>query len=292
MNVDVARQAVIDMYKSMDLQAPQIIIGDSPKHTCELAALFWTKFNKENDDEIKFDSLQNDLLTTLPNCAEGELDEALKEGNNDWYLSFWWLSWCGWYDYSKYIGVQFDEAVYNLFMNFSSEVHFIIPYEGIAFISQKPTAIHWEENNLHKDGGKAVEYSDGYGMYCLNGVVVDEYLAVTPEEQLDVEHFHTYQNADARTEFVRKFGIDRMLDFGEKVDSYENHDNEWFNKSQYELYDMSKLFEGVEYAPHLKMTNQTTGVFHVEAVAPTCRTVADAVKDRFGDRDLQIIGIA
>jgi hypothetical protein len=55
---------------------------------------------------------------------------------------------------------------------------------------------------------------------------------------------------------------------------------------------MNHLFEGINYAPHLKMLNQTTGVWHVEAVSPSCMSVADAIKDRFGGRDLNIIGIA
>jgi hypothetical protein len=40
------------------------------------------------------------------------------------------------------------------------------------------------------------------------------------------------------------------------------------------------------------MTNQTTGVFHVEAVSPRCRTLADAIKERLGGRDLKITAIA
>jgi hypothetical protein len=54
---------------------------------------------------------------------------------------------------------------------------------------------------------------------------------------------------------------------------------------------MSKLFNGIEYAPHLKMTNQTTGTIHIEAVSPVCRNLKDAIIDRMGGRDLKIINI-
>jgi hypothetical protein len=207
-------------------------------------------------------------------------------------MNLWWLSWCGWYEYSKFIGVKFKDASYDLFMRFNSSVNFIIPYKGVAFISHKPNEIHWNGDKLHREGGMSVEYRDGYGLYSLNGVAVDEYLACTPEEDLDIGYFNKQKNADIRTEFVRKYGIDRMLDHGKKIDSHENHSEDWWTKSQYELWDMASLFQGVEYAPHLKMSNQTTGVFHVEAVGPNCRTISDAVKDRFGGEELEILNIA
>ena len=65
----------------------------------------------------------------------------------------------------------------------------------------------------------ALRYSDGYGLYCLNGIRVPEYLAMTPESSLDIDFFNKEKNADIKTEFVRKFGVDRMLSFGKKIDS-------------------------------------------------------------------------
>jgi hypothetical protein len=177
----------------------------------------------------------------------------------------------------------------------TSELGMIYPLENVCFVSQKPTVIKLnEEKQLHCDGGPAFEYA-GYGdfkIYSLNGVRVSEYLAVTPEEQLDIQKFHDITNADEKTEFVRKFGVDRMLGLGKKIDSFEKYDKEWWNKSEYELWDMKEIFAGVNYAPHLKMTNQSTGVYHVEAVSPRCRTLADAIKERLGGNDLEIVAIA
>jgi galactitol-specific phosphotransferase system IIC component len=55
---------------------------------------------------------------------------------------------------------------------------------------------------------------------------------------------------------------------------------------------MKKLFVGVKFAPHLKMLNQTTGVWHVEAVSPRCRSLQDAIKERFRGRELNILSIS
>jgi hypothetical protein len=40
------------------------------------------------------------------------------------------------------------------------------------------------------------------------------------------------------------------------------------------------------------MQNQTTEIWHVEAVSPACRTLKDAIKERFGGKDMKILNIA
>jgi hypothetical protein len=55
---------------------------------------------------------------------------------------------------------------------------------------------------------------------------------------------------------------------------------------------MSAIFDGLDYAPYLMMTNLTTGIYHFEGVSPACRTLKDAIKERLGGRDLIIKAIA
>jgi hypothetical protein len=171
----------------------------------------------------------------------------------------------------------------------------IYPIEHCCIVSQKPKVIKLNENNvLHCDGGPALEY-EGFGkfkIYSLNGVRVPEWLAVTPARELDIDQYLKEKNADVKAEFIRKFGVENMLHLGKKVDSYENYDEEWWTKSQYELWDMSALFTSKDYAPYLKMLNQTTKVWHLEGVSPKNRTIPDALKERFDGRDFIIKGIA
>jgi hypothetical protein len=55
-------------------------------------------------------------------------------------------------------------------MSFVENVGFIIPYKGVAFVSDKPTNIIWENARLSFDHDRAVQYADGWGLYCLDGV--------------------------------------------------------------------------------------------------------------------------
>jgi len=165
----------------------------------------------------------------------------------------------------------------------------IYPLYNVCIISQKPIEINMVDGLLHAEGKPSIKYVDGFSVWSLNGVKVPQYLAETPESELDIEFFKKEKNADVKAEFIRKYGIDRMSNMGKSIDSFKNYnDNTWWVKSEYELIDMSPIFESINYAPHLKMKNQTTGTYHMEGVIPECRDLPSAIKFRFGERELVI----
>jgi hypothetical protein len=173
----------------------------------------------------------------------------------------------------------------------TSELGMIYPIDQCVIVSQKPTVIHLNENRvLHKDGAPALEYAGrgNFKLYYLNGVKVPEYLVMTDSHKLTVDQFLAEKNADVRAEFIRKFGVENLLSLGKKIDAHENYDEPFWSSSEYELWDMETLFQSHDYAPFLKMKNPTTGVWHVEGVSPKCRTLRDAIKERFGGRDFTI----
>lgn len=201
------------------------------------------------------------------------------------------------YDFFKdEVGIDFGEALKN-YQTWRSthKLGLIFPLVDVCIVSEKPSLIKMnEQNRAHCDGGPAISYA-GRGdlnIYMLNGVRVPDWLVTEHSTKIPLSRYNEISNADVKMEFVRKVGIERMLETGNKLDSYQKYEQEWYTKSQYELWDMNHLFEGVNYAPHLKMLNQTTGVWHVEAVSPACRTVADAIKERHGGLDLDIVSIA
>jgi hypothetical protein len=177
----------------------------------------------------------------------------------------------------------------------TSHLGLIYPLDDICIVTQKASTIRVdEEGRLHCDGDYALKY-EGRGdfkIYALFGVNVSKELALTPAQDLDIDLFLKEENADIRAAFIQKVGVETLLERGEKIDTYENYDVEWWSKSEYELWDMNTLYTTVEYAPHLRMKNQTTGVWHVEAVSPDCRNIEDALKERFGEEQYQIMAIA
>lgn len=206
--------------------------------------------------------------------------------------------WAGWFSFYEYcrieLGIKFDNLEEYTAMLNCQPYGMVWPLDTVCVVCQPPTIIERNDRGLHCETGPAVSYNGKNEIFSLNGIVVPKELVLTPAEDLSMEFFKQEKNADVKAEFVRKYGVERMLDLGKKVDSYENYDaktHEWWHKSEYELWDMGTLFD-IEYQPYLKMLNQTTGIWHVEAVSPACRTLRDAIKERFGGREMKIVAIA
>jgi len=174
-----------------------------------------------------------------------------------------------------------------------ANVELIYPLDNICIMSNNFTKLHKNEKGLHNFNGAAVEYASGYKIYAMNGVIVPEWLAETPAYALSFEEYAKITNADIKAEFVKKAGIERLISCGKEIDTYKNYNNEWWNKSEYRLIDMSSVLQGFDYAPHLLMVNQTTKTFHLEGVTPNCKTLIDAFKMRERDNyaDYQILDI-
>ena len=210
-----------------------------------------------------------------------------------------WVYWKAFYTFCETIGVKYEKEnseLLALWMTEAENLHWWFPYENDCIIIERPIKLSVNEGGfLHCENDKAIEYSDGWGMYYLNGVKVNEYLVMTPSEYLDINVFLKETNADVKAEFVRKYGVERMAHLGKMVDSYDKYPKKthsWWHKSQYELWDLSVLFPGLDYQPYVKMLNQTTGIWHMEAVSPACQDLQTAIKERFGGREMKIINIA
>lgn len=218
-----------------------------------------------------------------------------------WQSGSFFASVFSFYDYMiEEVGVEIDKDLYAKYKTWeaTSKLGYIYPLADITIVSEKPTTIHLNENNIaHCDGKPAIEYA-GYGdlkIWILNGVRVPQWLAETSAEKLDLEEYAKLSNADVKGEFVRKVGIECFLEKGKIIDSYKNYEPHCpplWEASQYEIVDMSVMFDALDYAPYLKMVNQTTGIFHMEGVSPNCRTISEALKERFGGRDFTINAIA
>lgn len=244
------------------------------------------------------------ITGTAPNDLKGKVDEFFAgktiklQGFTLPYLggSFDAPIWAFYYFFKDKVGVDFGEALkfYNIWYA-THKLGMIFPLPTVCIVSEKPTKVLLNDARVaHCDGSTAIEYA-GRGdlkIYMLNGVTVPDWLALEHSTKIDLELYKTITNADVKMEFVRKVGIERMLEFGKQLDSYANYQDEWWTKSQYELWDMEALFDTIPYAPHLKMLNQTTGVWHIEAVSPDCKTLAEALFERFGDMVVDIQSIS
>ncbi len=54
------------------------------------------------------------------------------------------------------------------------------PFNGLAILTERPIEIHMKDKKLHREGGPAILYKDGFSVYALNGVRVLKEIAETP----------------------------------------------------------------------------------------------------------------
>jgi len=79
-------------------------------------------------------------------------------------------------------------------------------------VSERPIELNLDrQGRLHKDMGMAIKYSDGWGIWALNGIRVTQEIAETPAEKLDPKLILNERNADIQREIIKKIGAERVL---------------------------------------------------------------------------------
>jgi hypothetical protein len=124
---------------------------------------------------------------------------------------------------------------------------------------------------VHSENGAAVRWPEGREEYfVLNGVPVSREIVETPARELNPRLMLSEKNVNVRREIVRKIGFDRICRGlnAECIDS----------EGGYELL-LLDLEDG-RARPFLRMKDPSTGICHVDGVAPECRTVASALEWR------------
>jgi hypothetical protein len=125
-----------------------------------------------------------------------------------------------------------------------------------------------ESGRLHSTDGPAITWPDSEQQYFfLNDVNVPKEIVTTPARALNPRLILRERNGEVRREIVRKIGIERIC---------QELNAECLDRvGDYELL-LLDLQDG-RTRPFLKMKNPSIGVYHIEGVAPECRTVAEAL---------------
>jgi hypothetical protein len=171
----------------------------------------------------------------------------------------------------KVIGITNIPPSYDALEN-CWELGLFFPLKDVLIVGSKPTKIlRNHQNQLHCENGSAIEWSDGYKQYYLNGIGMKEKYVMTSSEKLDPGEILKEPNVEIRRELIKKTGIERMLSVLK---------NRLLDKrGNYELYSI-ELSDEVKDARYLKMINPSVGCFHMEAVGPECKNVGESLRWR------------
>ena len=149
---------------------------------------------------------------------------------------------------------------------------FRVLHPKFCLVSEFPEKISVDSNyQAHCEIGPSHRWRDGFEIYSLHGTRMEPWMVRTPAENLDPKRILAVENAEQRMRLIQKIGVERLLD---KL-SHKILDR----KEDYSL--LSIELSPDVWRPFLKMTNPSTGTFHVEGVENGIGTVQDAINWRW-----------
>lgn len=78
-------------------------------------------------------------------------------------------------------------------------------YSGCAILQHRHSELRRnDEGRLHSTDSMAVKYRDGWGVWAISGVVVDEQIVMRPEEQL-IDQLRKEQNAEIKRIRIERY---------------------------------------------------------------------------------------
>ena len=102
-------------------------------------------------------------------------------------------------------------------MDFVTNVSFIIPYNGIAFVSETPEKISWENQRLSNSTDAAIIYADGYSLYSLSGVTFEkEMWEKVVNDKLSAREVFEIENTEQRRiayEYMNKMKMKQLKNY-------------------------------------------------------------------------------
>lgn len=241
---DAAERAVMNLYIANDLKVPEIVWARSPDEAIRKIVEIG------GDEKIKEEPLN-----------------AAGFGQHD-------ANWLGFYDFMRNeLGLKEETEDVLSLMVLAENCGWWWPYENICILSERPISMSLNQNgDLHNLNAPALEYSDGFPVYCIEGVLMPDWVVETSAEKMDIEKILALPNVEHRLLAIKKFGAHNMISqLNGKVISSKGQ--------EYELYEID--LEG-QKEKLLKMKNPSEEKWHFEFVTPEIRTVDEALAWRIG----------
>ena len=242
-------------------------------------------------------NLENNLWSNLENNLENNLwsnlenTQFVSELNNIHWCSWWWnYRAVHEFAHTEIIGTYPEGCKEKLdFVNeLFAEVHAIVPYKGICFVSDFPTVINIDDRGrLHSELGPAITYSDTYSMYALHGVRLEngKEKYIQDRDTLTVEAIESESsNAEVRRVLTELYGLERYIQDSGAIRQHEDDFGVLLRKK----------VEGDEDLVMVKVVNSTPepdGSYkdYFIRVPPTVTKAKEAVAWTFGKTEEEYI---
>jgi len=120
----------------------------------------------------------------------------------------------GWLSYYEFmlevVGIKECEKLEGL-IGLAKNCGWWSPYDDCVIFQHRHSELHTDDNfRLHNESGPAVRYRDGYSVWAIDGIRVNEKIVMRPET-LTVQEINAESNQDVRSIMINRFGWARYL---------------------------------------------------------------------------------
>ncbi len=185
----------------------------------QLRDQLWEQLREQLRDQLRGqlkEQLWGQLASQLWEQLRDQLGEQLGVQLKNASYSYWHMAWAGWMEGGLAVGANLDHEMYQDYRLWCLSCPMVIARRGLVVTCQNPTAIHWGDGGLHNEQGPACEFSDGWKLWAVDGVRVDEQIALRPETQT-IEQIHAEENEEVRRVRIDRFGWSRYLEESEST---------------------------------------------------------------------------
>jgi hypothetical protein len=246
-NLEEAKKYARLAYQAAGLVCPEnFYLADSPIAAAKLAVQLKGEVN-ESDTEAYSSAVYEEL-------------------NNQTFGSHE-AGWLGYYDFVlNELGIEECRKLEGL-IGIAKNVGWWAPYDACVIFQHRHSEIHLDDQfRLHNENGPAVAYRDGYKVWAIDGVRLNEKTVMAPET-LTVEEINATSNNEARAIMINRFGWARYLTESQaECLDYRHNDVENTKEA---------LYHTEEYGNRLVVTCPTGRMF-VLGVPDSIETCEDA----------------
>ncbi len=158
---------------------------------------------------------------------------------------------------------------WEIFQSIVKSCGWIFPFEEMCFVCDRPQILSFDsQNRLHAEGSPAIQFADGFSLYCHHGVLLPEQYGKVHPNEWRSQWLLEEQNAELRRVLIQGIGYERICQ--------ELQASELDNWQEYALLKINADVDEEEIYL-LKMACPSTGHIHVLRVPPTIQSAREAI---------------
>lgn len=226
---EAARKLIPEVYRAGNYEPPKFIYtAASPRDAIGIAeAIFQVtdignadpdNFHPEDMAEGKIRALADKILSEPIHKIPRVLDHLNNQtpGNAD-------AGYYGFYEAfrrAKLLPDDHDYAPLTALAKVCGSVSF---YVDFCILMDRYEELHLDGDQLHNDSGPAIKFRDGFSIWSIDGVPVNEKIVMNPQDQT-AEEMRSEQNLEVKRIRITRYGWDKYFELvgAEELDRREN----------------------------------------------------------------------